>query len=155
MLGNNQYHVHIDGSGRITLRNHKHLKPICYWKLAKLFPQLVSPNQVTLKSTTGEGKKEEYRSQPVTEVDRKVPRMPSKTAADRSMVLVTPNAASTPKCSDAEKSYQSDVFMTPLRTPSKQLSFTPTPVRDVPAVVLPRKSVGEVSSIHPELRLHN
>ena len=119
MLGNDQYHVHVDGSGRITRRNRKHSKPICYWKPAELFPQLVSPNQVTLKSTTGEGKKEEYRSQPVTEVDIKVPRMPSKTAADRSMVLVTPKAASTSKCSDAEKSCQSDVFMRPLRTPPK------------------------------------
>ena len=55
VLGNDQYNVRVDGSGRITLRNRKHLKPIGYRKPAEPFPQLLSPKQLTPKMTTGEG----------------------------------------------------------------------------------------------------
>ena len=162
VLGNDQYNVRVDWSGRITLRNRKHLKPIGYRKPADPFPQLLSPKQLIPKMATGEEKEKGYSSQPIPmEVSRDVSEAPD-IAADQPMGFGRPNDASTPRYLDADKSCRSDVFMTPLRTPTRQLAFSPSPARDTPTPakstptpILPRKSTSEAPSIHPELRSHN
>ena len=54
-MGNDQYQVKVDGTGRITLRNRKHLKPIGYQKPADPFPSLPSLSSAPL---SGEGNKD-------------------------------------------------------------------------------------------------
>ena len=54
VMGNDQYQIKVDGTGRITLRNRKHLKPIGFQKPADPFPSLPSLSSTHL---SGEGDK--------------------------------------------------------------------------------------------------
>ena len=174
VLGNDQYQVKVDGTGRVTLRNRKHLKPIGYKEPADPFPMVTAPT-ISPSRVGGEDRKNE-------EV---VPHPQENTKSSTSPVPVTPRAAKpipvtpqvmtpkpvmTPKSADS--SLEKSIYLTPkaestpIRTPvrSRPVRESPPPTTPVPLRITPVMKPTRVAEkfpvpspvkVHPELRSHN
>ena len=170
-LGNDQYNVRVDGTGRITLRNRKHLKPIGFQQPADPFPrQVVMPSTpVGKEGCTGN---KNMNSPALTRCEPRrteptIPGTPANYQEDRSLPVRMSDSTSTPVSVSRrddpvrdEYTRRSELFTTPLRSPHSTVSpeepgsapmISPTRAMTSPGISIQEKQVR----IHPELRPHN
>ena len=157
VLGNDQYSVKVDGTGRLTLRNRKHLKPIGYREPADPFPTRVVTGPVSASDQeVGRRVNETLNMAPQVMAHRATP------SSDGFRTPVRPNAQ---RSVDSDRKFQTPpVTSTPvsrrmldLDEPNNDSSLYLTPPRELlkNPVVVPSGSVQNVPKIHPELRAHN
>ena len=166
VLGYDQYYVKVDGTGRITLRNRKHLRKIGFRKPAEPFPETTITNSQPQTLVVGEreNRSQNIQSQrPLVNYTIKNKHNNEKTVIgttkarqplEKSLVIGTPCAQSTPRRDLTTRSSQDDtandstMFGTPMKeTPEKMIPAEPSVIQKPTRVMSPNK-------LHPELRSH-
>jgi len=150
VLGYDQYYVKVDGTGRITLRNRKHLRKIGFRKPAEPFPDKTVIKSQPQTLVVGEG---ENRSQNI-QSPRPIVTPKARQSLEKSLVVGSPCAQSTPRKnliaerSQNDTAIDSTMFSTPMKeTPEEMVPAAPTLIQESTRVMSPQR-------LHPELRSH-